>query len=136
MAHPTLAFVATMEKSLSWMYEEHLTTIEGGGSFGIRSIIEDKEGKFWFCNTKYRYTIFPGEIEKGLINKHHLWMATYGFGVWLYDGKKIIHYPVKDDAKNITLFSIYKDNLGMLWLGTHEGGAYTFNGKTFEKFKP
>jgi hypothetical protein len=23
-----------------------------------------------------------------------------------------------------------------LWLGTHENGAYKFNGKTFEKFKP
>jgi ligand-binding sensor domain-containing protein len=48
--------------SLSWMYEKHLTLIEGGGSFGIRSILEDKEGKFWFCNTSYRYTILPGSV--------------------------------------------------------------------------
>ena len=118
----------------------------------------------WFCNTQYRYNIYPGEKEKGLINykrekgieglkvangsdfiyylsiiednNRDLWMATYDEGVWRYDGKKIIHYPIKDGSKNITLFSVYKDKHGELWLGTHETGAYKFNGKTFEKFKP
>lgn len=36
----------------------------------------------------------------------------------------------------LSLFSINKDNRGDLWLGTHEAGAYRFNGKTFEKFRP
>jgi hypothetical protein len=63
-------------------------------------------------------------------------MATYGVGVWRYDGEKVTHYPVKDGAKAITVFAIYKDNRGDLWLGTHEAGAYKFNGKSFEKFKP
>lgn len=56
--------------------------------------------------------------------------------MWKFDGKKITHYIVQDNSKDITLFSIYKDNNGDLWLGTHENGAYKFNGKTFEKFKP
>jgi len=30
---------------------------------------------------------------------------------------------------------IYEDNQDNLWLGTHEEGAYKFNGKTFEKFR-
>jgi hypothetical protein len=25
---------------------------------------------------------------------------------------------------------------GVLWLGTHNGGAYKYNGKTFEKWRP
>lgn len=71
-------------------------------------------------------------------------MATYDQGVWQYDanqndslghGGKMTHYPVKDGLKDITLFSIYKDNFSNLWLGTHDAGAYKFNGKTFEKFK-
>jgi len=33
------------------------------------------------------------------------------------------------------MFTIYKDNHGGLWVGTHENGAYRFNGKTFERFK-
>ncbi len=152
---------------LDWMYEDHLTQIEGGGMFGIRSIIEDKSGAFWFCNTQYRYNVQPngaarqnnGQItyktETGLDlsgtsprekffyfmsitedNNQDLWMATYGGGVWRYDGKNLTHYPVKDGDKDVTLFSIYKDNRGDLWLGTHEAGAYKFNGKTFEKFRP
>ena len=154
-------------QSLSWMYEEHLTKVEGGGSFGIRSILEDKEGAFWICNTRYRFRVDPKDAPdpgKDLIkyeretgtgqlkapdgtdmvyfisitedNKRDLWMATYGSGVWRYDGKTTTHYPIKDGAKVITLFSIYKDNRVDLWLGTHEAGAYKFNGETFEKFRP
>ena len=66
-------------------------------------------------------------------NNRDLWMATYGGGVWRYDGKNLTHHSVKDGDKDVTLFSIYKDNKGDLWLGTHEAGAYKFNGKTFEK---
>lgn len=46
------------------------------------------------------------------------------------------HYPVKDGSKDVTLFSIYKDKRGDLWLGTHAAGVYKFNGKAFEKFRP
>ena len=65
-----------------------------------------------------------------------LWMATYGEGVWRYDGKDTIHYPVKDDGKAVNLFSIQKDNQGVMWLGTQAAGVYKFNGKSFEKFRP
>lgn len=154
-------------QSFTWMHEKHLTDVDGGGSFGIRSIFEDKNGAFWICNTRYRFKMDPKdapEPEKGLIkytreagtgplkapdgtdmvyfmsiledNKRDLWMATYGSGVWRYDGKTTTHYPIQDGAKVITLFSIFKDNRGDLWLGTHNSGAYKFNGKTFEKFKP
>lgn len=163
-------------ETLSWMYEKHLSEIEGGGQFGIRSIIEDKEGKFWFCNTSYRYNILSGSLieqdkilinykrEKGIDNvkspegrdmiyfmsviednKGDLWMVTYEQGVWRYDarlndevgqGKTITHYSVKDGSGDIKLFTIYKDKQGELWLGTHEAGAFKFNGNEFEKFKP
>ncbi|VTR94152.1 Uncharacterized protein OS=Flavobacteria bacterium BAL38 GN=FBBAL38_10257 PE=4 SV=1 [Gemmata massiliana] len=63
-------------------------------------------------------------------------MATYGAGVWRHDGEKATRYPVKDGEKETTLFAVYKDNRGDLWLGTHEAGAYKFNGKAFEKWHP
>ena len=146
--------------SFDWMYEEHLTIVERtGGSFGIRSILEDKRGKFWFCNSRYRYNINSKEKETGLISYERetgienlkapsgdgfvyfmsiitdenddLWMATYDSGVWRYNGKNTIHYPLET-----TLYSIYKDSHGDIWLGTHEAGVHKFNGKTFEKFIP
>lgn len=154
-------------KTRDWMYEAHLTELENNAMFGIRSIIEDKNGAFWFCNTQYRYRITPsdgagqgnGQIayrrEKGIDltgvpsgekpiffqsivedKRGDLWMATYGDGVWRFDGQKMTHYPIKEGDQIVTVFMIYKGNQGDLWLGTHEYGAYKFNGTTFERFKP
>jgi ligand-binding sensor domain-containing protein len=145
-------------KSFAWISENELRN----GSFGTRSIIEDKDGRFWFCNTLHRYEVdlsnsaepkfrtvegirdakdpnrlpFGGVMSSTVDSTGALWMATYGQGVWRCDTQSITHYPVKDGDKAITLFTIHKDNQGVLWLGTHCGGAYKFNGKTFEKFRP
>jgi ligand-binding sensor domain-containing protein len=154
-------------ESISWLYEKQLTETPSGGSFGIRSIIEDQEGFFWFCNTHYRYDILPEVSEwykSGFINYRSedgvgypkedgaldfpyfmsivetangdLWMATYADGVWKNDGDKLIHYPLKDGETDILLFSIYKDNQGVLWLGTHNAGVHRYNGSDFVKFEP
>ena len=146
---------------ISWMYEKHLTETPEGGSFGIRSIIEDKDGYIWICNPKYKYKILPDnaksnelkpinyqrefgvkskELESlyfmsmAMDNNGDLWMVTYDNGVWRSNGNEPIHYPIKDGDTDVLLFSIYKDNQGVLWLGTHNAGVYKYNGKSFEKF--
>ena len=149
--------------SFAWISEDELGFDDMGRAFNVRSIIEDKDGKFWFSNTSHRWVVDPkGSVDQAISlrqepgiapskdrkadgfdyfmssvkdNNGDLWMATLGAGVWRYDGKDLIHYPVKDGDTTIRLFSIYKDNQGDLWLGTHEAGAYKFNGKTFEKFR-
>lgn len=149
-------------KSVDWISEEDVTELHNGPSNGVRSIIEDKDGYFWF-NTMHRYkvnanntgkqTFYTREKSIGSLdgkkdsnlneylsiakdNNNELWIATYSDGIWHYNGKNIVHYPVKDGTTDITVFSIYKDNNGDLWLGTHETGVYKFNGQTFERFKP
>ncbi|MBN9294616.1 MAG: hypothetical protein J0G96_11620 [Flavobacteriia bacterium] len=152
-------------KSFDWISEKDVAEIfnkPDEGANGVRSIIEDKNGDFWF-NTEYRYTIYDNKQDNGTfynriksignldgkdnsnLNEYlsitkdkdnNLWIATYSAGVWKYDGTKINHYPVPINSKDITLFSIYNDNDGNLWLGTHENGALKFNGQTFEKFVP
>ena len=57
-------------------------------------------------------------------------------GAFKYDGKRKIGYPIKDGEAVIDVFAVYKDNRGVIWLGTNNGGAYRFNGKSFEKFRP
>lgn len=147
-------------RTLNWHYEEQLQTTPNGGDFGTRAIFEDKNGKFWINNTRFRYVIetygyksvtFKKESGVGYLNKNkkmefpfflsitednkgNLWMATYENGVWKYNGKELIHFPIKDGETDVLLFTIYKDNKGVLWLGTHNAGVYTFNGHTFEKF--
>lgn len=143
-------------KSFTWISEKELEFDEET-AFGIRSIIEDKNGKYWFSNTLHRFDVAQDgnyNKEKGIDSldgknnfdmiaimsmakdNDDLWMVTYNQGVMRYNGKQVTHYPVKYNGKDITLFSIYKDNNGELWLGTHENGAYKFNGTTFEKFTP
>lgn len=164
-------------KELKWMYESHLTDTPEGGSFGIRSILEDRNGDFWICNTRYRYRIdlarsdaavsdgvnpsatnndkvsytrslgvkpFAAPDGKDHIyfmdivedNSGKLWMVTYGFGVWCYDGVQMKHYPILDGTNQVKLFSMYKDRDGQLWLGTHESGTYKFDGQQFVRFQP
>lgn len=150
-------------ESFAWITEEDVTEFRDEGANGVRSMVEDGDGDFWF-NTEYRYSVYDsitlksnefytrhesigsldGKDSRGLNeflsvakdNQNHLWFATYLSGVWKYDGTEVTHYPVRLNGKDITLFSIYKDNHGELWLGTHENGAFRFNGNQFEKFTP
>ena len=152
-------------KSVKWMYEQDLTIVPAGGSFGIRSIFEDTAGHFWLCNTWHKYIfdfektsrsdrlqyqktegignekIFDGDkyIYYSHIledNNGNIWLTTWDKGVYKYDGKEITNYQVKDSINNVNLVSMYKDRKGNLWLGTNEKGTFKFNGNTFEKFKP
>ena len=146
-------------KTLNWHYEEQLQTTPEGGDFGTRAIFEDKDGKFWINNTLFRYNINPKnninidfQKEEGIgylnekdkkefpfflsitdDNDGNLWMVTYDNGVWKYDGKELIHYPIQDGKTDVLLFTIYKDNKGVLWLGSHNAGVFKFNGKSFDK---
>ena len=152
-------------KTVKWMYERDLTIAPSGGTFGIRSIFEDKTGNFWICNTWHRFIfdfdktaksdrlqyqktegignaqIFGGDeyIYYSHIvedNNGNIWLTTWDQGVFNYDGTTITHYAVKEGQKDVNLISMYKDNQGNLWLGTPENGVFKFNGSTFERFKP
>lgn len=152
-------------ESFDWIAEEDVTELHGGSANGVRSIVEDQNGHFWF-NSAYRYQMVDskgtgrkskqfykriksiGSLDgkkEGVLNEYlsstmddlnNLWFATYTNGVWKYDGKKVTHYPVQVNSKDITLFYVYKDNSGDIWLGTHENGAFKLVGETFESFKP
>lgn len=146
-------------KSFTWIPEEELRN----ANFGLRSIIEDKDGKFWFSKTLHRYAIDRTAAagsswyrkEKGIgdlsgIKEENyeafmssvigddgaMWMAILGGAVYRYDGKSITPFHIKENGKHHWIFSIYKDRQGVLWVGTQAHGVYRFNGKSFEKFKP
>ncbi len=148
-------------ENFQWIAEEDVTELHDGPSNGVRSIIEDKNGYFWF-NSAYKYNVYNQKSsskgfytkEKSVGNldkkrndnlneylsiskdkKHNLWIATYNDGVYCINGKKIIRYPVQNNGKDIHTFYIYSDNSGNIWLGTHENGVYKFNGKKFEVWK-
>jgi ligand-binding sensor domain-containing protein len=153
-------------KGFEWISETELGFDEKDNrTFGTRSIIEDRDGKFWITVTRSRFDMYPAAAatrsEGGLshiksaglphdagVDEDYtyimsmtkdkagdLWMATYGAGVWKYDGKELKEYPVIVDGNPITVFSVYCDREGGLWLGTHEHGVCKFNGTAFEKVR-
>lgn len=153
-------------KGFKWLYEDHLTNTPEGGSFGIRSILEDADHKFWFSNTQYRYTIYPDSAgsetsfipfkrEKGIegitsvnnkkftyylsilqTKKGDIWMATYDEGVWYSDGKISRQYLIKDGTSNAKLFKVYCDHSGNIWVTSESSGVLKFDGRAFLKFNP
>lgn len=105
-------------KSISWLYERQLTETSDGGSFGIRSIIEDKDGYFWFCNTRYRYDILPGNSGRN------------GTDYMNYKKEDGIGYSNGNGEKDFPYFmSITEDNNGDLWMATYDDGVWRNNGK-------
>jgi ligand-binding sensor domain-containing protein len=105
-------------KSISWLYERQLTETPGGGDFGIRSIIEDKNGYFWFCNPRYRYEILPtgsGSNETSQID---------------YNRKAGVGKSGGHNENDLPYFmSIAEDNDGDLWMVTYNDGVWRNNGK-------
>ncbi len=149
--------------SIKWMYEKDLTIVPAGGSFGIRSIFEDREGHFWLCNTNQRFlfdwsktaqsdrleytktqgvgdaSTFGGDAciyFSHIVEDENgwIWLTTWDQGVYAYDGNQVRHYPVKDGSSTVQLVSMYKDRQGRLWLGTAEKGVYCFDGSNFNKW--
>lgn len=142
--------------SFDWISEEDVTELHDGPSNGVRSIIEDPEGYFWF-NSNFRYLITSDKpfyqrfanigsldgTDDSQMGEYlsiakdpdgNLWIATYLAGVWKYDGKVVTHYPITENNEMLKLFYMYSDNSGTIWLGTQEKGAWKFNGRAFEKF--
>lgn len=144
--------------SFDWISESDVTEMHEGPANGVRSIIEDKDGYFWF-NAAYRYKVIDdgkliskpfyerresiGSLDgkkAGLLteylsiardNHDNLWIATYQNGVWKYDGKVVKHVAVQENGKDIRLFCIYRDNKGDIWLGSPENGVWKLDGDLF-----
>lgn len=149
--------------SVSWLYEEQLTKTPSGGDFGIRSIVEDKDGYFWFSNSRYRYEILPTSTERngtdyidykrengvGYSDKNKEIEYPYFMsivedndgnlwldsdGLWQNNGEQLTPFSIGNRRSNESLISIYKDNNGDLWASVPNDGTYKFNGEAFERF--
>lgn len=110
--------------SLSWLYEDHLTIAPNGGSFGIRSILEDKNSQYWICNTQYRYDIKPGiESDSGkILIKYEKQKGIEG--IKSFDGTDYVYF-----------LSIVEDDHGDLWMATYSEGVFRYNGKEFTHYQ-
>jgi ligand-binding sensor domain-containing protein len=113
-------------KALKWIYEKELTETPSGGSFGIRSILEDTKGKFWFCNTRYRYVIDSNSAPDNYHDPKNLiqYRREKGIdGIKTPNGENLIYY-----------MSIVEDRQQDLWMVTYDTGVWQYNGQTITHY--
>lgn len=105
-------------QSLDWLYEQHLTDVGGGRWFGFRSIIEDRHGDFWICNTQFRYKIKPHGLagqEAGKLN---------------HTREKGMDLAGSATTENFIYYqSITQDNNGDIWMAPYAGGVWRYDGQ-------
>lgn len=73
-----------------------------------------------------RYIVDKNELNLNIhaihSNEQYLWIGTYAKGLYKvnHKTKKVEHIPFlkKDDATNKSIYSIYEDSYGTIWIGT------------------
>lgn len=89
-------------------------------SFGLRSIAEDKDGKFWFSNTRNRFEIQP-PVQNA--------PAGQANGTLSVRKEPGITPPADPEEDHPALFmSSVKDKNGDLWLVTLRSGVWRYDG--------
>lgn len=105
-------------KSFDWIIEDDVTELHDGPANGVRSILEDKNGDFWF-NSAYRYTI--NDTKSMSYNQED--KSTY------YKRKKSIGSLDGSNKNDFTEYlSITKDNNDDLWFVTYDSGVWKYDG--------
>lgn len=106
-------------KSFDWISTPDMNEIHNGPANGIRSIIDDGIGDFWF-NTAFRYRMIEGDR----IVKEELDTTSFY--------KKIRSIGSLDGLTNGELteyLSITKDNQNALWIATYTAGVWKYDGQ-------
>jgi streptogramin lyase len=114
-------------KSFAWITEDDVTELDDGPSNGVRSIIEDKDGYFWFSNTLFRYNILENNLSAHLPDERGNSVIDYRRvkGIGSLDGK---------DKGNLDYFmSIVKDN-NDLWIAMYGAGVWRYDGKNISHY--
>lgn len=115
-------------KHLEWMYEDHLQFTPSGGSFGIRSVFQDREGYYWICNTRYRYRFeapdAPGKVEEREGNRLLRYKREPGIqGLKAPDGQDHVYF-----------FNMIQDPQGDLWMVTYDDGIFRYDGQSTTQY--
>jgi ligand-binding sensor domain-containing protein len=110
-------------RTLSWMYEERLTTTPEGGAFGIRSMYQDRAGDYWICNTRQRFEISPEVMVKD------------GQSLVAYRKKEGLPDAQSDRGENFMYFpSMTEDAGGALWMVCGSDGVWRFDGEKVTRY--
>lgn len=105
-------------RTFDWITEKDVTELHDGPANGVRSILEDKDGYFWF-NADYRYAIYDSlTLAKGKPDGQFYRRIK---SIGSLDGKK--------DGNLNEYLSITQDNDQHLWFVTYRSGVWKYNGE-------
>ncbi|HEX2896903.1 MAG TPA: two-component regulator propeller domain-containing protein [candidate division Zixibacteria bacterium] len=111
-------------RTVDWISEDDVTELHNGPANGVRAIIEDKDGFFWF-NSMYRYNVYGNDsLSKSNSQKQTFYSREKGIGS--LDGKK--------DSDLWEYLSIAKDNNNELWIATYRDGVWHYDGKNISHY--
>lgn len=106
-----------------WLTSDDVNELHDGPSNGVRSIIEDHEGNFWF-NTRYRYSINKASpLPSNAASTDDIFQRLPGIGS--LDGKPDGEYEY---------LSIAKDRDNSLWIATYRHGVFRYDGNQLKHF--
>jgi ligand-binding sensor domain-containing protein/signal transduction histidine kinase len=125
------------------------TTEDGLASNQVSSMLQDREGQFWFGTvggaSRYdgkTFTIFTA--KDGLANNTvqsilqdrngYLWFSTLGGGVSRYGGNTWTAFTTENGLLNDQVWAIFQDREGNLWFSDWSGGVSRYDGETFVAF--
>ncbi|MBA3706080.1 MAG: SpoIIE family protein phosphatase, partial [Bacteroidetes bacterium] len=121
----------------------------------VNSILNDNNNKLWvgtqedgvfvLKKTNDKYTIIKSfakfddtKIRAALKiiqdRKQNIWVVTYGFGIFCFNGDEIKHYSNKTGFISDNILTIHEDAQGLIWIGTQDAGVIKFDGTNFTAY--
>ncbi len=129
-------------------YIDHFTNQPATTVF-VNSILEDKNGKFWFgaengvyCYDGKTFTRFidnptivnPNKFDPKLVlcmiedKKGNIWFTTRAEGIYRFDGTTLFNYKPNNEG---WFRGLLEDKDGNIWIGRRYKGVCRYDGKTF-----
>jgi len=81
----------------------------------------------WYCPAGSRHAIrVPGLENKPIksikaVNTNEIWISTYGFGFYLFDGHRLTTFPLDKQNFLSVVHCVVPDEYGYIWLTTNKG---------------
>jgi ligand-binding sensor domain-containing protein len=111
-------------KTFDWISESDVNEMHSGPANGVRSIMEDKDGYFWF-NTAYKYNIYNiSSSIKSFRDSTRFYDRIKSIGC--LDGKK--------DGDLNEYQSIIKDDKDNLWIAIYLSGVWKVDGEKVQHY--
>lgn len=107
-----------------WISENDVNELHYGPSNGVRSIIEDKDGFFWF-NTEFKYEIYNKNSSTNRVKDSTKFYNRIK-GIGSLDGKK--------DGDLNEYLSIIKDKNNNLWIAIYLNGVWNIEGEKVKNY--